>query len=1073
MPLGYREDQDLSSSSSSFGTSSGDIGFNRGSVDHEAYKFQADYPQETLSSSSFGSQSIELQQHEQHEQSFSDWWNEYWSRQPFPSGYTQSSITLLACFISTIIFLIVVGNLLVCIAIFTEKSLKSTQNWFIASLAVSDMLLGLVVMPFSLARELMGFWIFGPLWCDIHEAIDVLLTTASINTLCLISLDRYWSITQAVSYLKKRTPRRGAFMIAFVWIFSAAVSLPPLFGWKKQTASITVSQNQTITTPQISSANRISIPMSQNDDPAVSDRSKRARSVKPQQSLNPPVGSNTDQLAKPILSSGSLKKVEILLSRSTRSSKGFLDLDSKPTSMSLRGQNEFFDSAEDQAEPDTRSFAVTPIDPAIDSSPPQSGTQITTTTTEYPSCQLSDDIGYVLYSALGSFYIPCAVMVFTYIRIFLAARSRARRTINKSNRGESHQQSTTRRHLNIGNASLHKTNQMGPTSAGNNSARLQASAISIDKSRHETRSPKERLKVGEPIVRGKIVIIERKKSVAASSLAPLGKESSDSKMEDKTRNREGSNSQNDIKVTELDNFEQTSGISASASCTITTSVAKLASPSALTSHNLDDESNDDPGKAENRNGNDLDSSSSIITVMKPSMNQVPVTRFNFQTSETERLAIQNRAEKDNKEAAALLRAISQIGDQKLDDSLLGDVMSNGSGEKPVEGNDREGALKSVEIAKKLDQEPIGMSSTNETCFMTVEEDSDMIDTQAGRTIMMIAGNSSQKHHNNLLAKDQCGMMVTMMPATSSASQSNANTCNNYTCRRQLQAATAARSGSSYCGSSMTMNDDEIGPDDCVEDEEEEDELISDEGDCNGYSISCGLEDTDFCPHCHECTEEHEDQPESSATSYIQCNRNHSSISDSPCGLMNRAVKLHHHHQSPSKQQTSHRCTDLEAQSVTGDDNASLTEYRSNDDDENESSSMIVPDPLDSSPRSRTTDKRQTNSQGGLNESRKRSIIGIRLSGIVGGGSSIKNSNQPSNSTQPTSSNQLASGVVVGQQQSGTGTRNLKALRQNFFFKLNQLTAKSSAKSSESRKSRSNSKQSEYHKKVYKMILIIK
>lgn len=109
------------------------------------------------------------------QQSFSEWWNEYWSRQPFPSGYTQSSITLLACLITTIIFLIVVGNLLVCIAIFTEKSLKPTQNWFIASLAVSDMLLGLVVMPFSLARELMGFWIFGSLWCDIHEAIDVFI----------------------------------------------------------------------------------------------------------------------------------------------------------------------------------------------------------------------------------------------------------------------------------------------------------------------------------------------------------------------------------------------------------------------------------------------------------------------------------------------------------------------------------------------------------------------------------------------------------------------------------------------------------------------------------------------------------------------------------------------------------------------------------------------------------------------------------------------------------------------------------------------------------------------------------
>ena len=37
--------------------------------------------------------------------------------------------------------------------------------------------------------------------------------------------------------------------------------------------------------------------------------------------------------------------------------------------------------------------------------------------------QLSEDPGYVLYSALGSFYIPSCIMVFVYINIYFAARS--------------------------------------------------------------------------------------------------------------------------------------------------------------------------------------------------------------------------------------------------------------------------------------------------------------------------------------------------------------------------------------------------------------------------------------------------------------------------------------------------------------------------------------------------------------------------------------------------------------------------------------------------------------------------
>ena len=49
----------------------------------------------------------------------------------------------------------------------------------------------------------------------------------------------------------------------------------------------------------------------------------------------------------------------------------------------------------------------------------------------FSSFQLSQDLGYVMYSAFGSFYIPSCIMVFVYIKIYYAARERARRVINK------------------------------------------------------------------------------------------------------------------------------------------------------------------------------------------------------------------------------------------------------------------------------------------------------------------------------------------------------------------------------------------------------------------------------------------------------------------------------------------------------------------------------------------------------------------------------------------------------------------------------------------------------------------
>ncbi len=59
----------------------------------------------------------------------------------------------------------------------------------------------------------------------MYSALDVLLCTASILNICLISLDRYWSITRAVDYLKARTENAVKGMICIVWFLSFVVSL--------------------------------------------------------------------------------------------------------------------------------------------------------------------------------------------------------------------------------------------------------------------------------------------------------------------------------------------------------------------------------------------------------------------------------------------------------------------------------------------------------------------------------------------------------------------------------------------------------------------------------------------------------------------------------------------------------------------------------------------------------------------------------------------------------------------------------------------------------------------------------
>ncbi|XP_011362112.1 alpha-2A adrenergic receptor [Pteropus vampyrus] len=165
--------------------------------------------------------------------------NASWNGTEAPGGGARATpyslqVTLtLVCLAGLLMLLTVFGNVLVIIAVFTSRALKAPQNLFLVSLASADILVATLVIPFSLANEVMGYWYFGKAWCEIYLALDVLFCTSSIVHLCAISLDRYWSITQAIEYNLKRTPRRIKAIIVTVWVISAVISFPPLISIEK------------------------------------------------------------------------------------------------------------------------------------------------------------------------------------------------------------------------------------------------------------------------------------------------------------------------------------------------------------------------------------------------------------------------------------------------------------------------------------------------------------------------------------------------------------------------------------------------------------------------------------------------------------------------------------------------------------------------------------------------------------------------------------------------------------------------------------------------------------------------
>ncbi|KAM9764607.1 LOW QUALITY PROTEIN: alpha-2Db adrenergic receptor-like [Menidia menidia] len=150
---------------------------------------------------------------------------------PPPPGappHSPAAAAAIVLVVALIILGTLVGNVLVVVAVLSCRALRAPQNLFLLSLASADILVATLVIPFSLANEVMGYWYFGPTWCSFYLALDVLFCTSSIVHLCAISLDRYWSVTRAVSYNRQRTPRRIKAMIAVVWLVSVVISSPPL-----------------------------------------------------------------------------------------------------------------------------------------------------------------------------------------------------------------------------------------------------------------------------------------------------------------------------------------------------------------------------------------------------------------------------------------------------------------------------------------------------------------------------------------------------------------------------------------------------------------------------------------------------------------------------------------------------------------------------------------------------------------------------------------------------------------------------------------------------------------------------
>ncbi|XP_014610854.1 PREDICTED: tachykinin-like peptides receptor 99D isoform X1 [Polistes canadensis] len=136
---------------------------------------------------------------------------------------TSVTVLLSICY-GSISVMAIAGNSLVMWIVTTTRRMQNMTNFFIANLALADIIIGLFVIPFQFQAALLQRWNLPHFMCAFCPFVRVLCVNVSVFTLTAIAIDRHRAILKPLS--ASPTKLKARIIIAGIWILATALAIP-------------------------------------------------------------------------------------------------------------------------------------------------------------------------------------------------------------------------------------------------------------------------------------------------------------------------------------------------------------------------------------------------------------------------------------------------------------------------------------------------------------------------------------------------------------------------------------------------------------------------------------------------------------------------------------------------------------------------------------------------------------------------------------------------------------------------------------------------------------------------------